>query len=60
MELLDQVAVVTGAARGIGKMIAMELAAHGANIVVSDVIEDDGGGESAQTAAAFEAPADED
>lgn len=42
MELLDQVAVVTGAARGIGKMIAMELAAHGANIVVSDVIEEDG------------------
>ena len=42
MELIDQVAVVTGAARGIGKMIAMELAAHGANIVVSDVIEEDG------------------
>lgn len=42
MDLIDQVAVVTGAARGIGKMIAMELAAHGANIVVSDVIEEDG------------------
>jgi 3-oxoacyl-[acyl-carrier protein] reductase len=51
MELLDQVAVVTGAARGIGKMIAMELAHHGANIIVSDVIEEDG----QKTAAEIEA-----
>ena len=51
MELLDQVAIVTGAARGIGKMIAMELAHHGANIIVSDVIEEDG----QKTAAEIEA-----
>ena len=37
MELADQVAVVTGSARGIGKTIAMILAKAGANIVISDL-----------------------
>jgi 3-oxoacyl-[acyl-carrier protein] reductase len=37
MELLDQVAVVTGSARGIGKTIAIQLANSGANIVISDL-----------------------
>lgn len=37
MELADQVAVVTGSARGIGKTIAMILAEAGANIVISDL-----------------------
>jgi len=42
MTLKDKVAVVTGSARGIGKMIAVKLAEAGADIVVSDVIEEDG------------------
>ena len=42
MDLKDKVAIVTGAARGIGKMIAIKLADNGANIVVSDVMEQDG------------------
>jgi 3-oxoacyl-[acyl-carrier protein] reductase len=37
MELADQVAVITGSARGIGKTIALSLAHAGANIVVSDL-----------------------
>ncbi len=39
--LKDKVAVVTGAARGIGQSIAVELARQGANIVVSDIIPGD-------------------
>ncbi|MBU0894518.1 MAG: SDR family oxidoreductase [Nanoarchaeota archaeon] len=37
-DLNGKVAIVTGAARGIGKGIALELAKHGADIVVSDII----------------------
>jgi NAD(P)-dependent dehydrogenase (short-subunit alcohol dehydrogenase family) len=35
--LKDKVAVVTGAARGIGRAIAVELAANGADVVVIDI-----------------------
>jgi len=42
MELSDQVAVVTGSARGIGKTIAMTLAGEGAHLVISDVNEEAG------------------
>ena len=35
--LTDQVAVVTGAARGIGRGIAAVLAAEGATVVIADV-----------------------
>jgi 3-oxoacyl-[acyl-carrier protein] reductase len=42
MELKDKIAIVTGSARGIGRMIALDLATAGANIVVSDVLEQDG------------------
>lgn len=37
MNLKDKTAIVTGAAQGIGKAIALRLAKEGANIVVSDV-----------------------
>src|ERR1700761_1509960 len=35
--LQDKVAVVTGAARGIGRAIAVEMAANGADVVVIDI-----------------------
>jgi pyridoxal 4-dehydrogenase len=45
-KLTDRVAIVTGAAQGIGKAIADKLAAEGANVVVADV-----NGEGAESAA---------
>jgi len=39
--LNDQTALVTGAARGIGKSIALKLADAGANVVVADVLKDE-------------------
>lgn len=40
MRLAHEVAIVTGAARGIGKAIALALSAEGASIILSDVSED--------------------
>ena len=37
MKLIDKVAVVTGAAQGIGEAIARKLASEGAAIVISDI-----------------------
>ena len=51
--LKDKVAVVTGAGRGIGREIALQMAAHGARVVVNDY----GGSESGQGTANM--PADE-
>lgn len=40
MRLVCEVAIVTGAARGIGKAIALALAAEGASVVVSDIMDE--------------------
>ena len=41
LKIKDKIAVVTGAGKGIGRAIAMRLAAEGAIVVVSDIIEKD-------------------
>jgi NAD(P)-dependent dehydrogenase (short-subunit alcohol dehydrogenase family) len=43
MELKDQIAIVTGAGRGIGEAIAMTFAREGAHVVVADINLDDAG-----------------
>lgn len=40
MKLQDKVAIVTGAGRGLGKGIALKLAAEGARVVIADVSDD--------------------
>jgi 3-oxoacyl-[acyl-carrier protein] reductase len=40
MTLKDKVAIITGGAQGIGKAIGLRLAGEGANLVLSDVMED--------------------
>ena len=49
MQLKNKVALVTGAARGIGKAIATRFAAEGASVVISDIDMD----EAVRTAAAI-------
>ena len=41
MKLLNKTAIVTGSRRGIGKAIALALAKEGANVVVTDVSQED-------------------
>jgi 3-oxoacyl-[acyl-carrier protein] reductase len=38
MKLKDQVAIVTGAGRGIGRAIALRMAAEGASVTVADIV----------------------
>ena len=37
MELQDKIAVVTGAGRGMGRAISLQLAEGGANVAVADI-----------------------
>lgn len=41
MRLQDQVAIVTGAGRGIGRGIALRLAEEGANVTIADVLSEE-------------------
>ncbi|MCK4324251.1 MAG: SDR family NAD(P)-dependent oxidoreductase, partial [Armatimonadetes bacterium] len=41
MRLKNRVAIVTGAARGIGRGIALTLARAGANVVVADILDEE-------------------
>jgi 3-oxoacyl-[acyl-carrier protein] reductase len=40
MQIKDQVAVITGGASGLGRAIALDLAAAGAKVVIGDVLEE--------------------
>lgn len=51
-ELLNRVAVVTGARRGIGRAIAEILAQRGADVLIGDCTEDPGSSTAAEIAAA--------
>ena len=54
MKLLEgKVAIVTGAARGIGKAIALKLASEGANIAFTDLVIDENGQATEKEIAAF-------
>ncbi|MCK5215468.1 MAG: 3-oxoacyl-[acyl-carrier-protein] reductase [Candidatus Omnitrophica bacterium] len=41
MHLKDQIALITGSARGIGKEIARQMAEHGATVMICDIVEED-------------------
>lgn len=43
MQLTGKTAIVTGAARGIGRAIVEKLASLGAAVVIADILDDDGG-----------------
>ena len=41
LEFADQVALVTGASRGIGRQIALKLSSHGAAVILADLSQED-------------------
>ena len=51
--LTGKTAIVTGAARGIGKAIALKFAAEGANIAFTDLVIDENGLNTEKEIAAF-------
>jgi 3-oxoacyl-[acyl-carrier protein] reductase len=46
-------AIITGAARGIGKAIAANLAAHGANVAICDIMEEEVAATAAELASGY-------
>ena len=51
--LTGKTAIVTGAARGIGKAIALKFAAEGANIAFTDLVIDENGQNTEKEIAAY-------
>jgi 3-oxoacyl-[acyl-carrier protein] reductase len=43
MDLKGRAAIITGAGRGIGRVISFRLAEYGAKVIVNDVVSEDGG-----------------
>ncbi len=53
INLKDKVAVITGSARGIGKSIAEKLAMAGANVVITDILVEEGQKTAAEIAETY-------
>ena len=53
MKLKDRIAIVTGAARGIGRAIAERFVAEGAIVTLADVLDEDGAETAAETGADY-------
>jgi glucose 1-dehydrogenase len=53
VRLTDRIAVITGAARGIGRAIAERFTAEGARVILTDILDDEGKAAAAAIGASF-------